>query len=260
LPQAVGGPQVRPPLIVIAINEERELPAAFLRRCIVLTQQPDPARTYRDWLLACGRAHFAARPEHARPQLLDETVLTLVADQLMRDREALSAAALPPPGLAEYLDLRYARGYAQLLAEVRRRHERGSLRTCLVEGRPAVHLTVNDGRQRRRPLRQMPTAPAAAPVLILGDLGLLAPGSAAAGDNWHAYLRRLGRAGARALAWLSASPRLLPAPLQRAAQVHCLDGRVPRDPLAAQGVPATVSRDHLAAPLHALLTRLAHKR
>ncbi len=108
LPQAVGGPRVRPPLIVITTNEERELPAAFLRRCIVLTLQPDPALTYRDWLLARGRAHFAALPGHARPQLLDENVLTLAADQLVRDRDALSAAALPPPGLAEYLDLLYA--------------------------------------------------------------------------------------------------------------------------------------------------------
>lgn len=153
--------------------------------------------------------------------------------------------------------LPYARDYAQLLAEVRRRHGRGSLRTCLVEGSPAAPLALDDGRQRLRPLRQMPTVPAAAPVLILGDLGLLAPGGAAADDSWRAYLRRLGRAGARALAWLPASPRLVPAPLRRAAQVYCLDGRVPHHPLAAQGAPATVSRDHLAAPLHALLTRLA---
>lgn len=108
LAEPVGGPRVQAPLIVITTNEERELPAAFLRRCIVLTLQADPRLSYRDWLLARGRAHFARLPDGAREELLADDVLALAADQLVRDRAAVSAAGLPPPGLAEYLDLLYA--------------------------------------------------------------------------------------------------------------------------------------------------------
>lgn len=108
LAESVGGPRVQAPLIVITTNEERELPAAFLRRCIVLTLQADPRLSYRDWLLARGRAHFARLPDGAREELLADDMLALAADQLVRDRAAVSAAGLPPPGLAEYLDLLYA--------------------------------------------------------------------------------------------------------------------------------------------------------
>ncbi|HMW42254.1 MAG TPA: MoxR family ATPase [Plasticicumulans sp.] len=108
LAEPVGGPRVQAPLIVITTNEERELPAAFLRRCIVLTLQADPRLSYRDWLLARGRAHFARLPDGAREELLADDMLALAADQLVRDRAAVSAAGLPPPGLAEYLDLLYA--------------------------------------------------------------------------------------------------------------------------------------------------------
>jgi MoxR-like ATPase len=42
--------------VVITTNEERELPAAFLRRCVVLTLEPD--KSYVDFLVKRGRAHF----------------------------------------------------------------------------------------------------------------------------------------------------------------------------------------------------------
>ena len=101
----IGGPGVMPPLIVITTNEERELPAAFLRRCIVLSLAPEG--DYRDWLVGRGRAHFGALAgvEGREQALLDDAVLDEAADQLVADRAAVSALNLVPPGLAEYLDL-----------------------------------------------------------------------------------------------------------------------------------------------------------
>jgi MoxR-like ATPase len=93
----LGGPNVPQPLVVITTNEERELPAAFLRRCIVLNLAA--GGDYQAWLMARGRAHFAASR-----QLADD-VLAHAARQLVDDRSAMQQAGLPPPGAAEYLDL-----------------------------------------------------------------------------------------------------------------------------------------------------------
>ncbi len=114
LAQPIGGPDAKPPLIVITTNEERELPAAFLRRCIVLTQQPDPGMSYRDWLVRRGAAHFAELPPELptasprRAELIAAVILEKAAEQLVSDRQQVSQLNLPPPGLAEYLDLLYA--------------------------------------------------------------------------------------------------------------------------------------------------------
>ncbi len=86
-----------PPLVVITTNEERSLPDAFVRRCLVL-QLGWPIR--RDELIAAliarGRAHFPAAAEN-----LLATAAGMVAD----DREAILDRHLNPPGGAEYLDL-----------------------------------------------------------------------------------------------------------------------------------------------------------
>lgn len=110
LAQPIGGPNAQPPLIVITTNEERELPAAFLRRCIVLTQQPDPGVSYRDWLVRRGAAHFAelSTASPPRAELIAGVILEQAAEQLVSDRQQVSNLNLPPPGLAEYLDLLYA--------------------------------------------------------------------------------------------------------------------------------------------------------
>ncbi|MGW4894846.1 AAA family ATPase [Kitasatospora sp. NPDC004240] len=46
-----------PPLVVLTTNEERELPKAFLRRCVVLVLRPPSAER----LLEIARAHFGHR-------------------------------------------------------------------------------------------------------------------------------------------------------------------------------------------------------
>ncbi|MFM2118909.1 MAG: hypothetical protein RL722_377 [Pseudomonadota bacterium] len=102
----VGGPDRQQPLVLITTNEERELPAAFLRRCIVLNL--DAGSTgYEAWLLQRGQAHFGAIDADGvlRPARLEPAVMQAAARQLMSDRTACEGAGLPPPGAAEFLDL-----------------------------------------------------------------------------------------------------------------------------------------------------------
>lgn len=86
-----------PPLVVITTNEERSLPDAFLRRCLVhQLGLPEDARQLTDMLVARGRAHF---------EDCAAAVLHGAAEQLVKDREALRRQGLAAPGLAEYIDL-----------------------------------------------------------------------------------------------------------------------------------------------------------
>ena len=98
------------PLVVITTNEERELPAAFLRRCFVLhlfLPDDDPAhrrlseeersRRLGDWLVERGQCHFHAK--------CSEAVMRGAAGQLCEDRAAARRGGLNAPGQAEYLDM-----------------------------------------------------------------------------------------------------------------------------------------------------------
>lgn len=100
----IGTPSDRQPLILITTNEDRELPPAFMRRCVVLCLEPDPKLSYQKWLLKRGRAHFGEQPS-GTPERLSENVMKMAAEQLVMDRRNVVAAGLPPPGLAEYIDL-----------------------------------------------------------------------------------------------------------------------------------------------------------
>ncbi|HRF05881.1 MoxR family ATPase [Accumulibacter sp.] len=104
-PNPVTRQPIRPgaglPLVVITTNEERELPAAFLRRCVVLTLEPDDP--YVDFLVKRGEAHFGRGSPAA--ERLDVEILRIAAAQLDADREQATKAGVSPPGLAEYIDL-----------------------------------------------------------------------------------------------------------------------------------------------------------
>lgn len=106
--EPIGGPAVRAPLIIITTNEERDLPAAFRRRCIVLSLASGD--DYATWLVERGQAHFGPQPheESRKLALIEETILRAAADQLVKDRGAIESLNRPKPGLAEYLDLLYA--------------------------------------------------------------------------------------------------------------------------------------------------------
>lgn len=88
----------RGPLILVTTNEERALPDAFLRRCLVHhLGWPSEEAELRRALMRWGRAHH--------PGELGEAVLERAAELLARDREAARRLDLNPPGGAEYLDL-----------------------------------------------------------------------------------------------------------------------------------------------------------
>ena len=87
------------PLVVITTNEERALPDAFVRRCLVLhLRLPSDRVRLAERLIERGRAHFGSR--------ISAEVLQRAADLLITDREtARENHWLPLPGQAEYLDL-----------------------------------------------------------------------------------------------------------------------------------------------------------
>ncbi len=93
------------PLVILTTNEDRVLPDAFVRRCVVLhLRAPDPdeyddveAGALVDWLVSRGAAHF--------PALGDTNLLEEAAKLLVKDRRAARSEGFCPPGLAEYVDL-----------------------------------------------------------------------------------------------------------------------------------------------------------
>ena len=80
------------PLIVITSNDERDLPPAFVRRCIVLTlQQPDLAKV--------AALHF---PKDGK--LVADALRLLVGDANTTANTPASTAITTPPSAAEFLD------------------------------------------------------------------------------------------------------------------------------------------------------------
>ena len=98
--RAAGG---RLPLIILTTNEERELPAAFVRRCVVLNVNPPAHETpqgdeaFIDWLATRGRMH--------RQLAIAEEARRLAARQVLADRKVAIGLGYPKVGLAEYIDL-----------------------------------------------------------------------------------------------------------------------------------------------------------
>lgn len=90
----------RRPLVVITTNEERALPDAFLRRCLVLhLALPVEREALIEALVSRGGAHFEA---------CSVAVLRAAAELLAEDRKTMRDRDLSPPGLAEYIDLLHA--------------------------------------------------------------------------------------------------------------------------------------------------------
>lgn len=93
-----------PPLILLTTNEDRELPAPFVRRCVVLSLEvrADDA----DWLVERrAKAHFGISGQNDNRPCLSERVMRGAATLMTQERERFRAAGLAPPGVAEYLDL-----------------------------------------------------------------------------------------------------------------------------------------------------------
>jgi MoxR-like ATPase len=79
-----------PPAVFITTNGERELPSAFLRRCVVLELKHD--EHYEDWLVKIARAHFGTEN------------LDLYKTLANRIGEETTNVYRQPPSTAEYLD------------------------------------------------------------------------------------------------------------------------------------------------------------
>jgi MoxR-like ATPase len=94
-PVAIAG---TPPLVVVTTNEERALPDAFLRRCIVLhLRLPDDRQELIDYLVLRGTRHF---PD------LSQDLQKCAAGLVVADRvRAQEGNWLPLPGQAEFIDL-----------------------------------------------------------------------------------------------------------------------------------------------------------
>lgn len=99
--EAVRQDSAAPPLVVITTNEERELPAAFLRRCLVLNLAlPTDPKELRSFLMDRGLVHFASLGDETGTALREKA-----AEMLIKERSEATSRGLPRPGQAEYLDL-----------------------------------------------------------------------------------------------------------------------------------------------------------
>ena len=86
------------PLVMITTNEERDLPAAFLRRCLVLDMGFPPAdQSVEDFLVARAGVHWNLKSEIEEAFLREEIVPAVM--------HARKAAGIAKPGAAEFLDL-----------------------------------------------------------------------------------------------------------------------------------------------------------
>jgi len=87
-----------PPLVIVTTNEERTLPDAFVRRCLVLhLRLPEGRDDLVEFLVKRGAAHF--------PDVKEE-ILKHAANLLWEDRDKAKREHWPPyPGQAEFMDL-----------------------------------------------------------------------------------------------------------------------------------------------------------
>lgn len=89
--RTIQADETKVPFVIITTNEERELPAAFLRRCVVVAVPGPP----REKLLKIAEAHFGTK---------DARLFANVADFLEDIAKTKRQRGEPVPSTAEYLD------------------------------------------------------------------------------------------------------------------------------------------------------------
>ncbi len=99
LKTTIGGKENIPPLVIITTNEERELPAAFVRRCLVLNLElPTDETEFKQKMVERGGLHYGKQ--------CSPIICKKAAGQLWTDRRiALDKGVSNLPGQAEYLDM-----------------------------------------------------------------------------------------------------------------------------------------------------------
>ncbi len=99
LKTTIGGKECVPPLVVITTNEERELPAAFVRRCLVLNLElPTDDIKFLEIMVERGRLHYG---KQCSPTICEKAARQLLTDR----REGRDKGITNLPGQAEYLDM-----------------------------------------------------------------------------------------------------------------------------------------------------------
>lgn len=112
----------RRPLVILTTNEDRQLPGAFVRRCLVLDLRlPKEKNALMRYLKERAIFHFPEkieqdadcgqriqRDESGNPRhksRFHDDVLSEAAEQLYKDRQEANSLGVTPPGQAEYLDI-----------------------------------------------------------------------------------------------------------------------------------------------------------
>ncbi|MBK8908175.1 MAG: MoxR family ATPase [Rhodospirillales bacterium] len=136
----------RLPLVIITTNEERELPPAFVRRCVVLNLNPPKEKSaFVDWLIARGRVH--------RNLDVADDARRHAANQVADDREVAVSRGYPPVGLAEYIDLLTALdGLTRGLPE----KERSAAQLDWLQRLSVYALVKNADQPQDRPAKPLP--------------------------------------------------------------------------------------------------------
>lgn len=90
------------PLVIVTTNEERPLPAAFLRRCVVHELKlPERADALIEYLIARGSAHFG---DESQKEIIVEAATMVSTDR----QDSRDLGLFPLPGQAEFIDLLHA--------------------------------------------------------------------------------------------------------------------------------------------------------
>jgi MoxR-like ATPase len=94
---------LRRPLTIITSNDERQLPPAFMRRCLILTMAlPRPGESLINHLITFAAAHVEGKQDDVSK--VPEAVIRKAAELVNELREKASEGERPP-GPAEFLDL-----------------------------------------------------------------------------------------------------------------------------------------------------------
>jgi MoxR-like ATPase len=105
--QATGSIERQAPfqrnLVIVTTNEERELPQAFLRRCVIAELTPPDTE---DAFVAIARAHLRTRLSAVTPD--DLLLARELATALLDARAEARAEGIREPSTAEYLDALWA--------------------------------------------------------------------------------------------------------------------------------------------------------
>lgn len=90
-------PKRPPPLVIITTNEERELPPAFMRRCLVLDISVEDER-FADWMIERADVHISDAQ-------CSQAIKRMAVQQLQKDRKDAEKQGMVKAGLAEFIDL-----------------------------------------------------------------------------------------------------------------------------------------------------------